>query len=325
MPVAAPMTVVSQSQMRLRVDEKRADPNFVYYCATAPDFLRQIHGNAIVAGVPHINLGILGKLEIPLPPLSRQKRIAKILGSLDDLIQSNTNAIGRFDAIGSLLLEREIQSLAALGDVLHEVPLSQAATLIEIGSRPRGGVKGFIAGVPSIGAESIRGIAQFDFAKTKFVPYDFAVQMKRGVLTSRDVLVYKDGGKPGTFIPHVGMFGGGFPYNHMVINEHVYRVKGSPDFAEAYLYFWLKSQRMLDEMAVRGTGAAIPGLNSTAFKALPVATPDSKMRMALIPALDALVDASLALALESKELTSVRDELLPLLLSGRVSPGEAAA
>jgi type I restriction enzyme S subunit len=74
-----------------------------------------------------------------------------------------------------------------------------------------------------------------------------------------------------------------------------------------------------------GTGAAIPGLNSTAFKSLPVAIPPHSVRTRLYPALDALVDLALGAAIEARDLTRIRDELLPLLLSGRVSVREVAA
>lgn len=81
--------VVSQSQMRLRVDPAKADPRFVYLAATAHDFLKQIDDNAISTGVPHTNLGILSKLTIPLPSLPEQQAIAEVLGALDDKIAAN--------------------------------------------------------------------------------------------------------------------------------------------------------------------------------------------------------------------------------------------
>ena len=81
----------------------------------------------------------------------------------------------------------------------------------------------------------------------------------------------------------------------------------------------------MDEMAMLGTGAAIPGLNSTAFKSLPVAIPPVSVRDRLFPTLDALVAEALGAASDARDLSRARDELLPLLLSGRVSVREVAA
>lgn len=84
--------------------------------------------------------------------------------------------------------------------------------------------RGITSGIPSIGAESIVSLGIFDFGKTKYVPGEFYEGMKRGRIESRDVLLYKDGGRPGEYEPHVSMFGDGFPFNKCCINEHVYRL-----------------------------------------------------------------------------------------------------
>ncbi|MCO5120386.1 MAG: restriction endonuclease subunit S [Burkholderiaceae bacterium] len=86
--------VVSQSQMKLTVDHSAADPRYVYYACTAPDFITQVHNNAVAAGVPHINLGILRGLEIPFPPMPMQAMAADVLAALDDRIDllRQTNA-----------------------------------------------------------------------------------------------------------------------------------------------------------------------------------------------------------------------------------------
>jgi type I restriction enzyme S subunit len=165
----------------------------------------------------------------------------------------------------------------------------------------------------------------FDFSKTKFIPADFAAQMRTGVLESRDVLIYKDGGKPGDFRPHVGMYGDGFPFTRMTINEHVYRVRAASPLTEPYLYFWLSTETSTAAMRRLGTGAAIPGLNSTALKSVPVAIPPTNIQQRLFTALEALVGEALAAASEARRLAKARDELLPLLLSGQVRVGDVAA
>lgn len=88
-----PVYVVSQSQMRLRVDPQIADTRYVYYACGSDTFKRQISDHAIATGVPHINLGILGRLEVPLPPLHVQMAISEVLGALDDKIAANEDIL----------------------------------------------------------------------------------------------------------------------------------------------------------------------------------------------------------------------------------------
>jgi type I restriction enzyme S subunit len=151
--------------------------------------------------------------------------------------------------------------------------LGECLSLIETGSRPAGGVKDIGSGIPSIGAESVIGIGRYNFQKTKYVPKTFYSAMKRGKFENYDVLLYKDGGKPGQFEPHVSLFGDGFPYQVMCINEHVYRLRARPPLSQAFLFFWMSSPLIMEEMRRRGTGVAIPGLNSTAVKEIPCLFP----------------------------------------------------
>jgi type I restriction enzyme S subunit len=125
MPPQPERAVLSQSQMRLRVDDTRADPRFVYYAVTATEFLKQIADNAIVAGVPHINLRILGSLQVPLPPLDEQRRIARVLGALDDLIDANRAEAAR---LGQLVHYVGQEILASL-DGCPTARLDEVATI----------------------------------------------------------------------------------------------------------------------------------------------------------------------------------------------------
>ncbi|GIM93453.1 restriction endonuclease subunit S [Paractinoplanes toevensis] len=116
--------VVSQSQMRLRVDPARADPRYVYYQFRSPAMRSLVRGSAITAGVPHINLGILAALPIVIPPLAVQREVADLLTSLDEKIAGNE----RLAATALALAEAEFAAAMAgrsrsgvLGDVLDLV------------------------------------------------------------------------------------------------------------------------------------------------------------------------------------------------------------
>lgn len=81
--------VISQSQMKLTVDRRTADPIFIYYAFRAPAQQNYLHRNAIQTGVPHTNLSILRKTPLCVPPLEIQRAITRILGALDDKIELN--------------------------------------------------------------------------------------------------------------------------------------------------------------------------------------------------------------------------------------------
>lgn len=132
MPRDAGPAVISQSQMRLRVDEEKADPLFVYYVSISPDFQSLINDHAIVAGVPHINLEILKGLPLLLPSMEVQKSVAGILSSLDDLIENNRQRIKLLEEIARTIYREWFVKFRFPG---HErVPLVDS----ELGPIPEG-------------------------------------------------------------------------------------------------------------------------------------------------------------------------------------------
>lgn len=91
--------ILSQSQMKLTCDPVKAYPLYIYYCFKSPEMLDYIKRHAITTGVPHTNLTILKQTPLILPPLPEQKAIAHILGTLDDKIELNREMNQTLEAI----------------------------------------------------------------------------------------------------------------------------------------------------------------------------------------------------------------------------------
>ena len=83
--------VVSQSQFYIRCNKSKAVPEFVTMYFRSPEGQHQLLANTSQVGVPSIAQPVtyLRTIEIPLPPLSEQRAIAHILGTLDDKIELN--------------------------------------------------------------------------------------------------------------------------------------------------------------------------------------------------------------------------------------------
>ncbi|MFF4443471.1 restriction endonuclease subunit S [Streptomyces sp. NPDC001502] len=320
--------VVTNQQINSVVPNSDYDGRFVYYLLLhrSPEITQIASGSA----TPIINKTHFSRFIVHVPDLSIQRRIGEILGALDDKIAINECIAIAAESLGGALFDRYfavgIQYLVdglTLPAEWKSTDLGSATTIIETGTRPKGGVAKYTSGVPSIGAESIVRLAHFDFSKVKYVPEEFFAGMRRGVLRDRDILVYKDGGRPGDFKPHVSMFGSGFPFAQMCINEHVYRVRMNPDLGQEFGYYWLSSAPIMGEMRRRGTGAAIPGINSTAVKGIPVVEPPADQLSEFRSAAAPLVERALQAAGENRTLATLRDTLLPQLMSGKLRVRDA--
>lgn len=297
------------------LQEQRLLPRFLYYWFSGRECTGQLatlKGQTDMAD--YVSLRDQLRMVISLPSMQEQRAIADVLGALDDKIESNRRIGARSEGLLQVVAERVLvqsqgSSETTLGDVLET---------LETGARPRGGVAGFTDGVPSIGAESIVRAGVFDFGKTKWIPREYYENMRKGRLKDRDVLLYKDGGKPGDFRPHVSMIGASFPFDEAAINEHVFRLRIGEPYSQEILYAWLKTDRMTDEMRRRATGVAIPGLNSAAVRSLPIVRPSPGLLEEVNRTLKPLMATVLTRARESRMLATIRDALLPKLVSGQI-------
>lgn len=113
--------VISQSQMRVRVDPARADPRFVYYQFRSPALVEAIRNSAITTGVPHINLGILAALPMVIPPLAEQVAIAEVLGTLDEKIAANARLAATAHELAAASFPAGTGRATTLGEVIDLV------------------------------------------------------------------------------------------------------------------------------------------------------------------------------------------------------------
>jgi type I restriction enzyme, S subunit len=357
-PEGVKIVVLSPQVTYYRVgDENRLSNKFLKYAFLSPFFQHQLHSYSDQSTRKYIGITEQRKLRLLFTDIEEQRSISEVLSSLDEKIEVNRRVNFTLEAIARAIftswfvefypihakaagtccwgLPAELLSAfpkSFYDSSLGKVPkdwrvgcLEEVLTEIETGSRPKGGVSAYAAGVPSVGAENILGLGQYNFEKTKYVPRTFYDEMKKGRVISGDVLLYKDGGKPGEYEPHVSLFGNGFPFHELCINEHVYRLRAKHPFGQELLYFWLTSDMATDEMRQRGTGVAIPGLNSTAVKSISVLIPPEEIATAFCDITSKFINAILSNCTQSRTLATLRDSLLPKLMSGTIRVRQAEA
>jgi len=344
--------VVSTKLMVIRSDPKLVMSRFLFHFLTQKkifDWL-QVIAESRSGTFPQITFDQVAELKLPLPSVEEQQKICRFADALGarifllDETNAKLEAIVQtifkswfvdFDPVRAKAEGREPDGIDAdtaalfpadlvdskLGDIprgWRVTTLGSELSVIETGSRPKGGVNGIDVGVPSVGAESIVGIGRFDYGKTKFVARDFFSGMRKGHVSDGDVLLYKDGGRPGVFIPHVTMVGNGFPFEEYCINEHVYRLRARPPIPQAFLFFWLCTDFATEEMKNRGTGVAIPGLNSTAVRGVSLLLPTEEILVQFAGLVDPIVLRILENSKMIHTLSLIRDTLLPRLISGKL-------
>lgn len=289
--------VISQSQMRLRVDPLVADSAFIYYACTTPDFLKQIDDRAISTGVPHTNLGILAGLQVPLPPLREQQAIAEVLGALDDKIAANTALIERADEV----MHRTFRSVTSAGSV----PLSTVAEFTN--------GKAFTKGASGTGRVVVR-IAELNGGVGGSTVFSDAIVDEKYVARPGDILFAWSG----SLTLHRWF------RDEAIVNQHIFKVMprvGNP----AWLVFELIRGKLADFKAVAADKATTMGHIQRHHLDESVTIPTVTQIEQLDPLMSALWTSALTAEQESLTLVATRDALLPQLMSGKLGVRDAEA
>lgn len=263
-----------------------------------------------------------------------QRRIASILSSLDRKIELNNKINADLEKMAQAIFKNWFVDFepfkdgkfvdSELGMIPEGWKVSQIADIphiLETGKRPKGGA--VEKGIPSVGAEHVKGMCAYDYSKTKYINCEFATKLKTGKINGYELMIYKDGGKPGYFIPNFSIFGEGYPFENCYLNEHVFKLdfNGNKEF-NIFCYFFFKTEQIMSYFNAQGAKAAIPGINKKDVENIYIFSPDNESVIKFGEFAYPLFKQMLKNAIENRTLSLLRDTLLPRLMSGEIEVPE---
>ncbi len=317
---------LGQRTVHLRPDCEKVDPAFLCYYLLAPRQQGALLAGETGATARHVNMRDIRRLKLgSLPTVPTQRKLGQILSAYDDLIENNRRRIALLEEAARLLYREwfvhfrfpgheQVKITNGLPEGWERVKMEQVLIALESGGRPRGGASEN-EGIPSIGAENVIALGQYDFSKEKYVPEEYFAKMRRGVIKSRDVLLYKDGANIG----RSSMFGDGFPHFQCAVNEHVFILRASAKVGQNYLYFWLSQPETRQSIVNLNSNTAQPGISQDKLKTLRFSLPPEPLRNLFNEHVEAQVAQVFRLALLNQKLAQARDLLLPRLMNGAIA------
>ena len=300
------------------------DKQYLYYLLLTmrPYFDNLSYG----AAIQNINTTILSKTKIEVPGIQSQEKIGLILSAYDNLIENNNKRIKLLEQMAENLYKEWFVRFRFPGyeDVEFEgkspkgwnkLRLNQFGIQLESGARPQGGINSLIDdGVPSLGAESVKGLAEFDYSDVKLIPEEFYHKLKRGKNRGNHILIYKDG----AYIGKITLFKYGFPFERFAINEHVFFMNSIRSEYQNYLYFTLKQTSYFTLMQNLNRNAAQPGLSQLDLNRIRIIEPDQVTVVRFNDIVEPILKEVFLLAKKNHLLIKQRDMLLPRLMSGKL-------
>ena len=323
----------------------KENPEFLYYYMKSPYIQSIISRNSGGSSYKCISLEEIKKLPYQVEKLNCNK-IGKMLYSIDCKIENNNKINEELESMAKTIYDywflqfefpnEEGKPYKSSGgkmvwneELKREIPegwefgsLKNILSELECGNRPKGGCNDSIKdGVPSIGAENIISIGKYDFSTEKYISKDYYLSLKKGIVKSNDVLLYKDGAGVGKS----SMAKNNFPYEECAVNSHVFILRTKENnLYQNYLYLTLQKEYIKKILIDLSMKAAQPGLNQPSVESVPILIPSTDIIVRFNNIIDILFNKIFSNSNENKELTSLRDFLLPLLMNGQVEFRELA-
>ena len=326
--VVHPMTLNPQLVVLKNISE---NAEFLSYYIKSALFQSVLKSIVVGSAIPTLSQKNLANIMINVPKeVEDQRRIASILSSLDRKIELNNKINADLEEMAQAIFKNWFVDFepfkngkfvdSELGMIPEGWKVSQIADIphiLENGKRPKGGA--VEKGIPSVGAEHVKGMCTYDYSKTKYINCEFAAKLKTGKINGYELMIYKDGGKPGYFIPNFSIFGEGYPFENCYLNEHVFKLDfdGNKEF-NIFCYFFFKTEQIMSYFNAQGAKAAIPGINKKDVENIYIFSPDNESVIKFGEFAYPLFKQMLKNAIENRTISLLRDTLLPHLMSGEI-------
>ena len=334
-------------------DEGMIDGRYLLYALLAKkDILLSLVDSA-GHGTGRLNTDQLKALPIPLPPLAEQKRIAHILGTLDDKIELNRRMNATLEAMARALFQSWFIDFDPVRQNMDrnqpspglrppspkgrgtsdtgsfELDKATAALFPDsfqdsaLGPIPKGWTAGKLG---DIGTNSRRSVKPGGIAPN--TPYIALEHMPRRCIAlggwddSADVASGKSAFKKGEIL-----FGKLRPYFHKVgvapfdgvcSTDILVLALKSPEWF-GFLLGHASSDELIQFTDLASTGTKMPRTNWSDISSFKVALPPKLIAAAFTHNIQPLLDRIHANLHQSRTLANLRDTLLPKLLSGKLS------
>lgn len=320
--------VISNKQLRLRVDPKKADPNYVYYWLASPWIFKAITNRNTGSTVPLINLGIIKTLPISMPlEVVEQKNIADVLSAIDNKVELNNKINAELEVMAKLIYDywfvqfdfpdangKPYKSsggkMVYSQELKREIPDGWDGCKVgnilstELGGTPSTKVRDYWGGdIPWLNSGEISNfpIIEADEHITSNAIDDSATSlMPKGT----SVLSITRHLRPSILAVDA------------CANQSVVGVYESDALKSSYLYPYLKNE--IPRLMTLRTGAQQPHINKGIVDASPIILPPDIILKSYYKKVSTIYKQINNNAFQNKELTELRDWLLPMLMNGQV-------
>ena len=291
----------------LRCDKSKILPDFLYYVLRTPSFRQDVKDNyGSGSAIPRIILKDFKRMMVSYPSLEKQQAIISVLTAIDSIIQANTEINDN--------LEQQAQSYFQELFVDNADPEWTTGTISDLGAVVGGSTPS--KAKPEYYTESgIAWITPKDLSinKSKFVSHGENDITELGLKNSSAAIMPE-----GTVL-----FSSRAPIGYIAIaagevttNQGFKSVVPKPEIGTPFVYFFLKNTLpVIEGMA---SGSTFKEVSGSTMKNVPAVIPDAETLAKFSDFCAPIFAQQRILEEQNQSLATLRDNLLPKLMSGEI-------
>ena len=329
---------LGQRMVMLRPDHARCNEKYLLYALQSSGVQNEIRSHEGTGStVSNLRIPVLKALLIPTPDLCSQKAIAHILGTLDSKIELNRKTNEILEAIAKALFKSWFVDFDPVRAKAEGRPTGFPAEISdlfpysfedsELGEIPSGWEIAEIDHIVNLRKDSIDplvfpeevfdhySIPAFDAGKNPAEELGFSIKSKKFLVGDDDLLISKlNPSTPRVWIPFTSSA------RRSICSTEFLVCQATTNVGRAFAYCVARSDSIIESMTglAGGTSNSHQRIRPGDFLSLVCCMGSPKIRSAFSDAVEPLLLKTLALRTESRSLASIRDTLLPKLISGEI-------
>ena len=320
--------------------ETLANAMFISHCLRQPGVKDWLIRHAVGATMPNLNTGILAAVPLRLPPLSTQREVANMLDALDQRIALLRETNATLEAIAQALFKSwfvDFDPVHAKQQGLAPAGMDEAAAALFPNSFEDSALGPLPTGwsVQPVGdAVECVGGATPDTKEPSYwspeahawtTPKDLSGLPAPVLLSTERRLSNKGLAKIGSGLLPVGtlLMSSRAPIGYLAIahvpvaiNQGYIAMPPGSLLPPLYMLFWC--QQNMESIKARANGSTFMEISKKAFRPIPVVVPSSPVIEAFLAIASPLFTRLVSNEEHAQTLATLRDTLLPRLISGQL-------
>ncbi|MFQ6871115.1 restriction endonuclease subunit S [Romboutsia timonensis] len=310
--------------------KNNVNSKYIYYWIKSPLTQQKFINIAIGSAQKALTIDSLKKLDIYLPPLEEQEKIANILSSLDDKIELNNEMNKTLEEMAQSIFKRWFVDFefpnedgepykssggemvdSELGMIPKGWEVKKISELIEVKDGTHASPKVSKEGFPLVTSKHIKG-DRIAIEDAKIISEkDYLEVNKRSKVDTGDILI--------SMIGTVGLtyFVQEEEINFAIKNIGLFKTSQNKTLSE-YFYLYLKSDNMKNYIEARLAGTTQKYISLGELRNIPVVLPNDSIIDKFKKVVGVLLDKRRLNIINNEELMITRDTLLPKLMNGEI-------